>query len=166
MQVPGKNTHSLRISALEAELSRSIRDTWQLHSPTWFLKCLSKITKAEVSPYKTFLRSVTKTAQSLCGICSGWVSAFGLILLRAQLSQISFPDLLLSTLGTAYSLKKNQSNLQNETAEDKHAKGKQTQKLGNWGRGGGYFVKLKLFPTLPIVYLFKPKLLSFLMLRY
>lgn len=59
------------------------------------------------------------------------MSAFGLILLRAQLSQISFPDLLLSTLGTAYSLKKNQSNLQNETAEDKHAKGKQTQKLGN-----------------------------------
>lgn len=70
MQVPGKNTHSLSISALEAELSRSIRDTWQLHSPTWFLKCLSKITKAEVSPSKTvtFLNWVTKTAQNQCGI--------------------------------------------------------------------------------------------------
>lgn len=52
MQVPGKNTHSLSISALEAELSRSIRDTWQLHSPTWFLKYLSEIRKPEVSPFK------------------------------------------------------------------------------------------------------------------
>lgn len=39
------------------------------------------------------------------------------------------------TLGTTYSLNKNQSNLQNETAANKQAKGKQIQKLENQGRG-------------------------------
>lgn len=86
-----------------------------------------------------------QAAQTLWGIllfaaqhCGGRLSGFG-----AQLSHIAFTNLLLSTLGTTCFLTKTQSNLQNETAAHKQAKGKQIQELENWGRGRGLFCKVE-----------------------